>query len=230
MKTLLAWLHDFFDLFYPRFCAVCGCRLGVSEQKLCASCLLKLPYLSIKDFSDNPVSRMFWGKVPVERAFSYFQYLHDSEAHLVLMKLKYQHRPDLGLWMGSLMARELQKDGFFDGVECIVPVPLHWRRQWKRGYNQSEQLARGVARVAGLPLLKGYVRRVRNNETQTHKSHAERIRNVEKLFRMRRAIPYTHILLVDDVLTTGATLTSLARTILEAQPDVRISVLTLAKA
>ena len=128
------------------------------------------------------------------------------------------------------MARALMEKGFFEGIECIVPVPLHWQRRWKRGYNQSEQLARGIAEVTGLPLLNKHIRRIRNNPTQTHKTAEERFENVKYLFHLRRPIPYSHVLLVDDVLTTGATLMSCAEAILQGQPDVRFSVLTLAKA
>lgn len=223
-------LQDLYNLLHPRYCAVCGNRLNPSEQKLCAKCLMRLPYLYIADYYDNLVSRAFWGRIPVERAYSHFRYLHDSEAHLVLMHLKYQHRPDIGVWWGRLVARELEPQGFFDEVNCIVPVPLHWRRYLKRGYNQSTQIARGIAKVTGLPLLDSYVRRVRNNESQTRKTLDERLANVENLFRLRRPIPYSRILLVDDVVTTGATLTSCAQAILSVQPEARISVLTLAKA
>lgn len=127
------------------------------------------------------------------------------------------------------MALKLQREGFFEGIECIIPVPLHWRRRLKRGYNQSEQLALGVSQITGLPVLTGYVRRVRNNKTQTRMSHSERIENVKDLFWVRRPIPHLHVLLIDDVITTGATMLSFAESIVASKPGVRISILSLAK-
>lgn len=221
---------DLLDLLSPRYCAICGARLGTSEREVCTKCLLDIPYFVDVKFEDNLVTRQFWGRVPVERGSSYMLYNKSDSSHLLLVQLKYSHRPDVGRWIGELMASDLRPKGFFDNVDCIMAVPLHWRRQLKRGYNQSEQLARGVAKVTGLPLLKGYVRRIRNNPTQTHKTAEERYENVKELFRLRRRIPYSSVLLIDDVLTTGATLTSCIKAILEQQPELRISVLTMAKA
>lgn len=230
MAIAIRLLRDFRDLLSPRYCAICGTRLNTSEQKVCTNCLLTMPYVGEMDFVDNPITRLFWGKIPIERGFSYIHYSRGDNSHKLLMQLKYAHRLDVGRWAGRIIAGELLPKGFFDGIDCIVPVPLHWRRRLKRGYNQSEQIARGVASVTRLPLLKSHVCRIRNNETQTHKSADERMRNVENLFRVVRPIPYHHILIIDDVLTTGATLYSCAKAILDAQPDTRISILTLAKA
>lgn len=255
MSNFKDWWHDFWDLLFPRCCAGCGQHLGRYEQQLCASCLMALPYVKKPqggykpqlrcyeneteslpptktegDFYANEMAGLFWGKIPIERAFSYVQYSPEGLAHRVLMALKYGHWPDLGVFFGRMMARDLLPKGFFQDVDCIVPLPLHWKRHMARGYNQSAQLAKGIAEMTGLPIAKGYVRRVRNNETQTHKTAAERLKNVEGVFRLRRPIPYHHILLVDDVLTTSATLTSCAQAIHKQQPDVVFSVLTLARA
>lgn len=229
MNKVTTWWRDFRDLLSPRYCAICGKHLNPCEEKLCTSCLLQLPYLSIQDYLDNDVSRVFWGKLPVEQCSSFIRYGADDEIHRLVHQLKYRHRPDLGRWLGRQMALKLQREGFFEGIECIIPVPLHWRRRLKRGYNQSEQLALGVSQITGLPVLTGYVRRVRNNKTQTHMSHSERIENVKDLFWVRRPIPYLHVLLVDDVITTGATMLSFAESIVASKPDVRISILSLAK-
>ncbi len=245
MTDFKDWMHDFFDLMFPRCCAVCGAHLGRTEREVCASCLVSLPYINLNEnedqnedqndnvnenFYSNAIARLFWGRFPIERAWSYLRYRSDSESHLLLMQLKYNHRPDVGVYFGRMMARDLVPKGFFRDIDCLMPLPLHWKRRLARGYNQSTELAKGIAEVTGVPVVTGCIERVRNNETQTHKSVEERIRNVENLFRLRRPIPYRHILLVDDVLTTGASLTACAQAILRAQPDVRFSVLTLAKA
>ena len=146
------------------------------------------------------------------------------------MHLKYIHRPDIGREMGRIIAHELSKRGFFREIDALVPVPLHWIRHWKRGYNQSLQLALGIHKVTRIPVWEHVVRRTRNNATQTSKSYTERMQNVENLFAARPLGKPCHLLLIDDVLTTGATLTSCAQSILAANPDVRFSILTLAKA
>ena len=230
MATLADWFHDLFNFIRPRTCAVCGASLNATEQKLCGSCLLELPYIGCEDFYDNPSARLFWGRIPVERACSFMHYHHDAESHNLLVNLKYRHRPDLGAWLGRLMARELLPRGFFEGIDCIVAVPLHWQRHWQRGYNQSRELARGLSKATGIPLLRRAVVRARNNKSQTRMSTAERMQNTQQLFQARLSLAGRHVLLVDDVLTTGATLSACAQAILDVSPDVRISILTLARA
>ncbi|MBQ9559629.1 MAG: ComF family protein [Bacteroidaceae bacterium] len=229
MSDVSAWLRDFRDLLNPRFCAICGCRLTPTEQKLCGACLTKLPYLLSEGWENNLSARLFWGQIPVERAYSHILYEPESDSHRLLMQMKYNHRPDLCRWVGHMLAENLQPGGFFEGIEAIVPVPLHWRRLWKRGYNQSFEMALGVSDLTRLPILKHAVKRVRNNVSQTHMSASERIRNVQGLFRALSGLPCHHILLVDDVLTTGATLSACARAISDANSQVRFSFLTLAR-
>lgn len=230
MATPLTWLRDFRDLLSPRYCAVCGERLGSTERELCAACLMGLPYLPTDDFRDNEVSRLFYGKIPVEKAHSYIRYRNDGPSHHLLFQLKYYHRPGLGVVLGQMMARELFPLGFFQGVDSIIAVPLHWQRHYTRGYNQSLELARGVSEVTGLPLLRRRVVRIRNNQSQTHLSPSQRLENVEDIFSLRRPIPYSHVLLVDDVLTTGATLSACAHAIASVYPKCVFSILTLARA
>ena len=230
MASVKTWIYDLRDFLLPRRCAVCGCALSTSEQVLCSACLVALPYLPMTDFRDNQENRLFWGKIPVERAHSYLSYRHGSPSHRLLMQLKYNHRPDLARWFGRQMARDLKRRRFFEGVDCIVPVPLHWLRRLQRGYNQSLMLAKGISEVSTLPVVENCVRRICNNPTQTNRSASERIVNVEDVFSAMPNLPYHHVLLVDDVLTTGATLTSCAKAIQRQNPDVVFSILTLAKA
>ena len=230
MASIKTWLTDFRDVLFPRFCSICGEKLNTTEQKICGACLMQLNYLPKKDFLDNEVSRLFWAKIPIERGHSYIHYHKEGASHKLLMKVKYGHRPDLCQWIGVMMARDLAHAHFFDDIDAIVPVPLHWVRQLERGYNQSLYIAKGISEVTGIPVSNKWVKRVKNNETQTHKSASERLNNVQNIFQVRSSIPAHHILLVDDVITTGATLTSLAQTILKENPDVVFSVLTLGKA
>ncbi|MBP5514767.1 MAG: ComF family protein [Bacteroidaceae bacterium] len=230
MATIKTWLTDFRDVLSPRFCATCGEKLNTTEQKICGACLIRLPYLSKKDFLDNEVSRLFWAKIPIERGHSYIYYHKEGLTHELFMKMKYGHRPDLCRWIGLMMARDLIPRHFFEGIEAIVPVPLHWLRLIERGYNQSYHISKGLSEVSGIPVLNSCVKRIRNNETQTHKTATERINNVKDVFQARSCIPAHHILLVDDVTTTGATLYSLAQSILKENRDMVFSVLTVGKA
>lgn len=218
-----------FDLILPRYCPCCGNPLGAAETLLCAECLMMLPYTRITDVRDNHVARLFWGQLPVETAYSHIYYNRESLAYPLLMMLKYGHLPEIGRVMGRTMAVHLRAKGFFEGVDGIVPTPLHWWRWWRRGYNQSGMLARGISQVTGIPVLFGLVRRHRFTGTQTHLDAELRRKNVEDAFRSRKT-DAKHILLVDDVLTTGATLLSVAAAISKENPDVRFSILTLAVA
>lgn len=222
-----------FDFLFPRTCAACGKRLSDHERAVCGGCmrhLHRVPYGG-RD-SHGEIERLFWGRLPIERATSLFYY--DSEAtHSLLHHLKYYGRPEVGARMGQLMAKELAPKGFFEGIDVVAPLPLHWRRFLRRGYNQSACLARSISRSTGLPMETGGVRRVRNNPSQTRMpaSHARR-ENVEGIFRLtaRGASAFSdkHVLLVDDTLTTGSTLISCGQEI--ARVAKRLSICTLAYA
>ncbi|MCD8266658.1 MAG: ComF family protein [Prevotellaceae bacterium] len=226
----MRFLSDLLDLLIPRYCAVCHEPLTPTERLVCGRCLLGMPYTRINDLQDNEVTRLFYGRFPIERGYSHIYYGKDAPTHPLLMQLKYGHRPDIGRVMGLLIGLQLRRKGFFEGVDAIVAVPLHWRRQLRRGYNQSAQLAKGLGRATGIPVRKGIARRRVNNTSQTRMNDGSQRRdNVEGIFAARQT-GLRHLLLVDDVLTTGATITACADAILLANPDMRFSVLTLTKA
>lgn len=180
---------------------------------------------------DNPVERLFWGKMPLERATSYFFYHKGSDFRHILHQLKYGGRKDLGDVMGSFMAAELAPAGFFQDIDSIVPVPLHPRKQKLRGYNQSECIAHGISVVTGIPVDVSSVVRKKHTDTQTRKSTYERWENVDGIFGLRSPERFRgkHVLIVDDVLTTGSTITACADSF-KGVENIRISILTLAVA
>ncbi|GAA6244045.1 ComF family protein [Bacteroides fragilis] len=181
---------------------------------------------------DNPVECLFWGRIPgLKRASSFLFYRKGSDFRRILHLLKYGGYKELGEVMGRYMAAELSSGGFFDGVDMIIPVPLHRKKQKLRGYNQSEWIARGIASVTGIPLCAECMIREKNTETQTRKSTFERWENVEGIFRICDTVHFEgkHVLLVDDVLTTGATTVACASAFARVS-GIRISVLTLAVA
>ncbi len=218
---------DLLGLLGPRFCSACNARLAPSERIVCAECLLRMPYTYIDDYRHNRVVSLFLGKMPIERGYSHFLYGRDAHTHGLVMLLKYQHRPDVGRELGRQVAAQLAPRGFFDGIDAIVPVPLHWLRLLRRGYNQSTQLAFGVAKATGLPLACSLLRRTVNNKPQASISGAlQRADNVRGIFKARRT-GLRHLLLVDDILTTGSTLAACGQALAAANPSVRLSVLTL---
>ena len=228
MKTILI---DLWELFFPRCCIICGDRLLQSEHHLCLHCLAGLPRTGLHILKDNEVERNFWGKFPVERATSFLYYTRGGDVRKLLYELKYYGNKRVGETLGKYMAAELSISGFFKGIDCIVPVPLHPQKERQRGYNQSEWLARGIACITGIPVVSHIMIRDRYTETQTRKGQYERWENVQNLFICTSSaqLENKHILLVDDVLTTGATIVSCADALKDI-PGLRISVLTLALA
>lgn len=230
-SALKTWFLSFFQLIFPRQCAACGKLLQEGEEVLCLKCNMDMPRTNYHCWKDNPVERMFWGKVPLERATSYFFYRKGGGYRNILHQLKYGGRKDYGETMGRFMAAELMQTDFFRGVDVIVPVPLHPCKQQKRGYNQSEYIARGVSAVTGIGMDTSVVVRTKHTETQTRKFTYERWENVEGIFLLHHPGQFAgkHVLIIDDVLTTGATITACADAF-QGVEDVRISILTLAKA
>jgi ComF family protein len=198
---------------------VCGRRLTVTEEVLCAVCNLHLPRTGFQfSAADNVMARMFWGRIPVERAAALIYYEAGSEVSRLVYDLKYHDRPDIGHVVGRMMAREFAAAGFFEGIDCLVPIPLTRKRQRQRGYNQSLMLAEGVAEVTRLPIAAKAVRRTHFADSQTSKSRYDRQINVEHVFELTQpdTIRGKHVLLIDDVVTTGATMTACATELLKA--------------
>ncbi len=222
----MKWISDFIDFILPRRCVVCGEPLSGGEQEICLNCLLSLPVISEAHRVD--IEKIFWGIVPVERASSYFYYSKGSPYNNLLHVLKYKNRPQVGIMLARNAAVELSKNGFFDGVELIVPLPLSRKKMRRRGYNQCDYIAEGLSQITGIPVCKGCVSRIKANETQTHKSREQRWKNVEGIFSVSNfeALCGKHVMLVDDVLTTGATIADCARALSSA--GCKVTVFTLA--
>lgn len=222
----MKWISDFIDFILPRHCAVCGEVLSRGEQEICLNCLLALPL--IDDDHCAEIEKLFWGIVPVERAASYFYYRKGSPYINLLHRLKYKNRPQIGVLLAKNAATELLPKGFFDGVELIIPLPLSKKKEHSRGYNQCDYIAEGISQVTGIPIGRGCVARTKANETQTHKNREERWKNVEGIFAVSNpdAVRGKHVLLIDDVLTTGATIADCARALVAV--GCRVTIFTLA--
>ena len=217
------------NLIAPPICPVCGSRLSANEQLLCGKCNLHLPrtYYSKIPY-DNELAKLFWVLLPIERATAFFYYEPHAETANILYELKYKNHPEIGSVVGRMLAKEIQSSGFFDEIDGIVPVPLAKKRQRQRGYNQSEEIARGVSEITGLPICKKVVRRNSFKGSQTNKGRWDRQENVEHVFELidAEAVSNKHLLLIDDVVTTGATCIACAKELCKAG-GVRISILSL---
>jgi len=179
-----------------------------------------------KDLYENELARLFWGQIPLERAVAEIFYEPHSQVSRIIYSLKYLGRYETGRFIGRMMAAELLAGSFFDGIDMIVPVPLSGKRQRRRGYNQSFEIARGICALTGIPVACNVVRREIFHESQTQKHRWQRRDNVEGVFRFCPGadVDGKHILIVDDVITTGSTIISCAKEICK-EHDVKFSVL-----
>lgn len=226
--TISFW-RRLLDLIAPRLCVVCGQRLSVTEEVICSKCNFHLPRTGFHHNAyENEMARLFWAQIPIERATAFFYYESHAETANIIYELKYKNRPEIGTIIGRMFAKEIQPSGFFDGIDGIVPVPLAKKRLRQRGYNQSEEIAQGISEITGLPVIKNAVRRTVFEGSQTNKGRWERNKNVEHVFELTdsQVVSNKHLLIVDDVATTGATCIACAKALCQAG-NVRISVLSL---
>lgn len=251
----MMFFQAFIDFIYPPVCRACGQPLTAKEAILCTDCRVHLPYTSYERWVDNPAAQAFYGRVPLQGAASLLFFTPDGRVQTLLHALKYKHQPSVGLCLGAMMGRRFGSSSLFSGVDYVVPVPLHPDKQKKRGYNQAALLGEGVvaawpqarqmvsdggaalaggAAVRAPALLTDLLFKRRFNESQTRRNRAERWDNVQDVYEvtddeaLRARVAGKHLLLVDDVLTTGATLESAATALLEALPAIRLSVATAA--
>lgn len=215
------------NFIFPSVCHICGKNLHGSEEFICTPCQSALPRTLYHRRPDNPMEQRFAGLFPFEHASGHFFYSPQSELATIIHDFKYNGFKRLARHMGRLMGRELLTTGFLSDIDVIVPVPMHFYKQARRGYNQSEQLALGLGDITSIP-VDTTLRATRPHRTQTRLSHKERLDNISGIFSVRgNSLEHSHILLVDDVCTTGATLTEAASTLHSSLSDIRISILTL---
>ena len=230
-KTIKQWLSAAADIAMPRVCPVCGKALDNDEQWLCRKCLAALPRTRYEETDFNTMEQHFAGKVPIERATAYFFYEKGSPFASILHDIKYHSLPKMGYWLTSRAVTEMAGSHFFEGIDVVTAVPLHRSKLAHRGYNQSEYLARGIADRLGIPYVEA-LNAVKPHSTQTHKGALERWQNIQGNYALKNDASHLsgkHILLVDDVITTGSTLTVCA-SLLKSIPGATISLFTLAAA
>lgn len=228
---------DLLALFYPDLCLACDEPLVSGEQDFCTDCRVKLPYLSYHlpnptaAADASPLLRRFWGKVPVRHALAYLRFSSHGRVQRLLHRLKYDDQPEIGITLGRWFGNELAQTGYQAEFDALVPVPMHPAKERRRGYNQAACFAEGLADSLSLPVLKTALQKLDDTASQTRKSRLERWENVGEGFNVPEpaAIASKRLLLVDDVLTTGATLEACATVLLAADAG-SVSIATIAAA
>lgn len=226
MKTIIdSLLH----LFFPHTCAGCGTDILHRDQLICLHCIDRLPQTGFHRYADNPVEKIFRGRLPVACATSLLYFTKSSVLQHLVHQFKYNGKMEIGRFIGQRMGETLREASRFGMVDALVPLPLHAARERKRGYNQSGILCEGMAEVMQLPVLKNIITRKSATETQTRKRRTERWSNISGRFELLKpeAIKGRHILLVDDVITTGATLEACGQEIITAG-EAQLSIFTMA--
>jgi ComF family protein len=227
---LIKFLNDFINLLYPLQCELCDISLNTFEKSICTKCLFELPRTNYHLDTDNEVARMFWGRVDIEHATAWYYFQKGGSVQKLLHRFKYHNRKNIGYDLGCLIGQALGNTVFND-IDVIIPVPLHKKQFKKRGFNQSEILANGLSKGLNKPVDKTILFRTLSNSSQTNKRRYERWKNVKGIFCLKRSetIKNKHVLLVDDVITTGATIEACVETLKKGN-NVKISVFALAKA
>jgi ComF family protein len=231
MNFLYDLWDDLISILFPRICYGCGNYLVRNEILICTDCFVSMPRTGYHLVPGNAVEQLFWGRTEITRAAAFSFYTRGSRIRKIIHSLKYRGIKELGHEMGQIYAISLNNSGFFDDIDLIVPVPLHPSKQRKRGFNQCETITAGISKVTGLPCDIKSLKRVSVSDTQTKRSRYERWLNVEGIFEVTDPLAFRgkHVLLVDDVITTGSTIESCANELLKIE-DVKVSVIALAVA
>lgn len=224
-------LTDFLSLIFPTICAACGKSLHKNEDSICTYCMYYLPKTNFHLDSHNPVAKIFWGRAPIHSATAFYNFTKGGKVQHLIHQLKYKGQKHIGLTIGKLCGHELNYCDDFNTVNTVIPVPLHPKKLRKRGYNQSDSFAEGLAASMNAKVEFNVLSRIIPSASQTRKTRYNRWENVESVFKLNQpdALAGKHILLVDDVVTTGATLEACAHTLLQA-PEIKISIATIAYA
>ncbi len=217
------------DLFYPNCCAGCNTPLFSHEHSICTSCLESLPLTESLNDPENEVEKIFWGRVPVLSAGALLYFVKGGILQNILHQLKYKGNEGAGEELGRISGEALLKSERFNAIDCVIPIPLHEKKMKKRGYNQCSFIAKKIAQTLGSEYNDYSLTKVTHNESQTRKSKFQRWLNVKTVFQTQQpeAISGKHVLLIDDVVTTGSTLEAAAQKLLETE-GVRVSIFTVA--
>jgi len=228
MKSIF---KNFIELFFPTLCPCCQNKLSQGEKYVCLSCLYTLPYTNHLSEENNKLEDFFAGRFPFTRIASLLYFTKGGSTQKIVHEFKYRNNPELAILIGRLCGKKISEYQLANMIDIIVPIPLHKKRLKKRGYNQSFMIAKGIAEVINKPIDTNNLVRKINNPSQTKNSRFERWKNTEGIFEIKKPLAYEnkHILLIDDVITTGSTLEVCAKLILKS-PNSSISIYSVGSA
>lgn len=220
---------DFVGLLFPDLCNACGIQLFHGENQICTKCLYDLPYTDYHLHTENRVAKQLWGRLPLNAAMAMLYFRKGTKVQTLLHNLKYNGKTDVGLVLGKLLGTRLKNSPLYQDIDYIIPVPLHQKKERKRGYNQCSYIANGISEAMDLPVSETHLIRTIATESQTKKARYTRYENMLEVFAVKNIgeLNQKHILLVDDVLTTGATLEACANILLKNGVS-KISIATIA--
>jgi competence protein ComFC len=217
-------------LIFPNLCLQCSYELSRFEQHVCAFCWDKLQRTYFESYeSESGMDQLFWGRIELSATFALYFFEKEKPIQDILHALKYQFKAPLGRHFGELMGKTIFNSDKYKSIEALIPVPIHPQKRFLRGYNQSELLAEGMANILDLPVILDVVHKKANNASQTRKNRFLRWDNASEQFSLGKThIPFRHIAIVDDVITTGSTLEAMAKLLRLHYPDLQISLLSFA--
>jgi competence protein ComFC len=224
--------NGFLSLLYPSNCEICSNETTELSPLICFGCESELNYTFYENYEDSsPCDEIFWGRIKLQRAYSMLIFKNRNSTQKLLHAIKYKNAKDLTIDFGERMGRRLVGTEYLSTVDAIVPIPLHTKKEFTRGYNQSQLICEGLNNISQIPIVP-LIQRKRHHESQTKKDRFQRWENVADIFATNSEInsDYRHVVLVDDVLTTGATLESAARTLMDELPGIKVSIFTIALA
>jgi ComF family protein len=229
MKLQGGYLADFVSLLFPELCQACGGSLVAGEELLCIDCRYHLPFTDFHLTPDNMVAQQFWGKINLEAAYAMCYFTKGGKMQQLMHQFKYKGMQKIGNLLGEIAGEQLKTNPIFKSVNVIVPVPLHQSRLRKRGYNQSVCFAKGLAQKLSIAVDEHNLIRIRATETQTHRSRFSRFENMQQVFALSdpESLVNKHVLLVDDVVTTGSTLEACGAELLKIK-GLKLSIATIA--
>jgi ComF family protein len=229
MKTIMTTCRHLADLFYPKSCICCDEPLIDQEDIICLSCRFDLAFVDNETYRSNLVMRVFEGRIPIEKGASFLQYHEIGKTKQLIHELKYRNCQSVGTFLAQWFGKQLKKSKEFQDMDCIIPVPLHQKKLKKRGYNQLTKFGRGLEEILGIPYEEHLLRRISFTKTQTQKKRLDRFQNTNSRFVVEQPelLNNKHVLLIDDVITTGATLEACCKELLRSE-NIKISIVTMA--
>lgn len=226
------WLDALGQVVFPNLCVFCSKEVPIRDNPFCVHCISDIPFTNHFEHKSTFLAQKFWGKIDIAHSAALLYFTKDSLVQEMIHRLKYNGKYQIGIKLGQYVGKKLQTSQF-EQIDVIIPVPLHYRKQEKRGYNQAKMFGQGISEVVSIPLYDDVLVKISNTKSQTDKGREHRYKNVLDSFAVRQInkIKGKHVVLVDDVITTGATLEACARKIYDAaEGDIKISIISIAMA